>query len=151
MTQPHVGIDPHTGFGAACVVAGGLVAAVTGPLDLAKGSWLAAYLVLVCGVALIAIGVAQQHLPAPVSAPRQIVQLSGWSVANAAVIVGSLLGSTVTVNAGSVTLLAALALTGWFGLPLVRTRSLLAYAYLAILTVLVVSVPIGMVLAHLRN
>ncbi|NLG46659.1 hypothetical protein [Gordonia sp. (in: high G+C Gram-positive bacteria)] len=146
MTPSQVGIDVYTSFGAACIVAGGLVAAITGPLDLAKGSWLAAYLVLVCGVALIAIGAAQQHLPAPVSAPLQIVQLSGWTVANAAVIVGSLLGSTVTVNAGSVVLLVVLALTGWFGRALVNTRHVLAYAYLAILVVLVVSVPIGMVL-----
>ncbi len=32
------------------VIVGGLVAAVAGPLGLAQGSWLAAYLVLVCGV-----------------------------------------------------------------------------------------------------
>jgi hypothetical protein len=37
--------------GASCVVLGGLVAAFTGPLQLTDGSWLAAYLVLVCGEA----------------------------------------------------------------------------------------------------
>ena len=38
------------------IVLGGLVAAVTGPLHFDRGSWLAAYLVLVCGVAQCAIG-----------------------------------------------------------------------------------------------
>jgi len=42
-------------LGAALVVVGGLVAAVTSPLALAKGSWLAAFLVLVCGVVLLAV------------------------------------------------------------------------------------------------
>lgn len=36
-----------TATGVGCVVLGGVIAAVTGPLDLAHGSWLAAYLVLV--------------------------------------------------------------------------------------------------------
>lgn len=146
MTRGQIGIDAHTAGGAALVVAGGLVAAVTGPLDLEKGSWLAAYLVLVGGVALIAIGIAQQKLPTPVPTPVLIVQLSGWAVANFVVIVGALLGSSVTVNVGAVLLLLVLALTWWAGHSLIRLRSALAYAYLAILTILIVSAPIGMVL-----
>lgn len=147
MTERRIGIDAYTAGGAAFVILGGLVAAVARPLDLEKGSWLAAYLVLVCGVALIAIGIAQQHLSQSVSPPVQIVQLSGWVVANAVVIVGSLASSTVTVDVGSVLLLIVLALTWWVGRSVVRTHRVLAYAYLAILTVLIVSVPIGMALA----
>ncbi|MBM7367889.1 hypothetical protein [Gordonia hydrophobica] len=146
MTTRQIGIDAHTAGGAALVVVGGLVAAATGPLDLEKGSWLAAYLVLVGGVALIAIGIAQQHLPTPVPVPLQIVQLSGWAVANVVVMLGGLLSSSVTINVGAVLLLLVLALTWWAGHGLIRTRSVLAYAYLAILTILIVSAPIGMVL-----
>ena len=51
-----------------CVVAGGLVAAVTGPLRLEHGSWAAAYLVLVGGVAQGALGIAQYFL-----APQRFV------------------------------------------------------------------------------
>lgn len=147
MTRRQIGIDPYTAGGAAFVVLGGLVAAIARPLDLEKGSWLAAYLVLVCGVALIVIGVAQQQLSAPVAPPLQLVQLSGWLVANAVVIAGSLISSPVTVDVGSVLLVVVLALTWWLGRGVARTRSLPAYAYLAVLTILIVSVPIGMVLA----
>ena len=146
MTSRQIGIDIHTASGAALVVAGGLVAAVTGPFGLEKGSWLAAYLVLVGGVALIAIGVAQQQLPSPVSTPVTIVQLSGWAVANSVVIVGALVSSSVTINVGAILLILVLALTWWAGHGLIRTRSALAYAYLAVLTILIVSAPIGMVL-----
>ncbi|MGB3698205.1 MAG: hypothetical protein WBA05_12310 [Gordonia sp. (in: high G+C Gram-positive bacteria)] len=146
MTKRQVGIDAHTAGGAALVIAGGLVAAVTGPLDLAKGSWLAAYLVLVGGVALIAIGIAQQNLPTPVPAPIQIVQLGGWAVANAVVIVGALLSSSATINVGAILLLLVLALTWWVGHGLIRLRNLLGYAYLAVLAILIVSAPIGMAL-----
>lgn len=146
MTRRQIGIDAHTAGGAALVVVGGLVAAVTGPLGLEKGSWLAAYLVLVGGVALIIIGIAQQNLPSLVPAPIQIVQLSGWAVANAVVIVGALVSSSVTIDVGAVLLLLVLALTWWAGHGLIRLRNTLAYAYLAILTILIVSAPIGMVL-----
>ena len=46
--------------GSSCVVVGGLVAAATGPTGFEDGSWVAAYLVLVGGVAQIALGVGQQ-------------------------------------------------------------------------------------------
>ncbi len=65
-------------LGALFIVLGGLVAAVTGPLDLVQGSWLAAYLVLVCGVAQFAIGTmqaAQNRGSDPMPRPR------GWALA----------------------------------------------------------------------
>lgn len=49
-------------IGSACVVAGGLVAAVTGPTDFDHRSWLSVYLVLVGGVAQIALGILQYVL-----------------------------------------------------------------------------------------
>ncbi|EGD53892.1 hypothetical protein [Gordonia neofelifaecis] len=147
MTALAVRVDAFTACGAAFVVAGGLVGAVTGPLDLAKGSWLAAYLVLVCGVALIVIGAAQQRLDAPVPAQLQVLQLTGWLVANVVVVLGSLSSSTVIVDVGAVLLLIVLATTWWIGRTLARRRTLAAYAYLAILAILIVSAPVGMGLA----
>ncbi|KXT58886.1 hypothetical protein ACE11G_03220 [Gordonia sp. PS3] len=147
MSRLSVEIDLFTATGSAAVIAGGLVAAVARPLDLAKGSWLAAYLVLVCGVALIAIGIAQQRAPQPMSARFHAPQLTGWIAANALVIAGSLTDTPAVVDVGSILLLVVLAATWRAGLRLLGSKAPAAYAYLAVLTVLIVSVPIGMVLA----
>ncbi|MCF8568946.1 hypothetical protein L5G32_01525 [Gordonia sp. HY002] len=145
-----VDVDLYTAAGAAFVVVGGLVAAVASPLDLAKGSWLAAYLVLVCGVALIVIGVAQQQLTTAVPTPMQMWQLAGWGVSNALVIAGSLSSIPLITDAGSIVLFATLVLTAWLGRGLLGARRAAGYVYITVLIVLAVSVPIGSVLAHAR-
>ena len=79
----------RTGFalGVALVVLGGLVAAVTGPLELAKGSWLAAYLVLVAGVSQCCLAVQHRVLRiADASANRLLATLVGWNFGNLLVI-----------------------------------------------------------------
>lgn len=138
------------------VVVGGLVAAVTGPLELEHGSWLAAYLVLVCGVATSAIG-AMQTRPGTTPMPRvrSQVQLGSWTIGNAAVIVGTLGEVPWIVDVGAAFLVVALVVA------LVHTATagtlstagtvqwLTLWTYRALLVVLVVSVPIGVVLAHL--
>src|SRR5699024_5751274 len=136
--------------GVVCVVLGGLVAAVTGPLDLAKGSWAAAYLVLVCGTASCAIGTAQTRLtvrPIPPALARS--QAAAWGLGNAAVIAGTLTGLRLMAAAGALLLGAALGIA--LGLTRGAARALPLRAYRAALFVLLVSVPIGMILAHLRN
>lgn len=149
-SRHRVDVDPYTAAGAAFVVVGGLVAAVTRPLDLAKGSWLAAYLVLVCGVALVVIGVAQQQLTRAIPQRERTWQLAGWGVANTLVIAGSLSSVPLITDAGSVVLFATLALTAWIGRPLLHTHRGAASAYIAVLIILAVSAPIGSFLAHAR-
>ena len=97
-------------IGGSFVVLGGLVAAVTGPLGLEHGSWLAAYLVLVCGVAQFAIGTAQsgQGLGAkPMPWARGWVQLTCLNLGNVAVIVGTLVREPLLVDSAVVLLLVA--------------------------------------------
>ena len=153
-----VGPVSHTkgalAFGAVallCVVAGGLVAAVTGPLHLAHGSWAAAYLVLVGGVAQGALGISQYFLaPQRFRGWKVAAELVAWNAATALVIGGTLVANPWLVDGGGVMLVAALALmfqtvrgpgikSGW---PL--------WAYRALVVVVAVSIPIGLVLAHLR-
>lgn len=143
-----VDIDLHIAAGSVFVIVGGLVAAATRPLDLAKGSWLAAYLVLVVGVALVVIGAAQQQLTTEVAPRKRSWQLIGWGVANTLVVAGSLESIPAITDAGSALLFATLGLTAWIGWPLLRTRRVSAYLYIAVLIILAVSVPIGSVLAH---
>ena len=95
--------------GSCCVVLGGLVAAVTGPLKLDHGSWLAAYLVLVCGAAQCAIGIAQPQLAAlPVRARSYWIELICWNVGNAAVITGTLAGLPIVADLGGIPLFISL-------------------------------------------
>ena len=136
--------------GSCCVVLGGLVAAVTEPLELVKGSWLAAYLVLVCGAAQYAFGTVQLRLAGPSIPPtRAWAQLACWNLGNAAVIWGTLTGVPVIVDAGGALLVIGL------GIALLASRPaglrLTGRVYRCALVVLLVSVPIGLALAHLRH
>lgn len=98
-----------TGAAGAMIVIGGLVAAINSAAPFAHGSWLAAYLVLVGGVAQLLFGVGCLGLPAPrLSARLRRAQVGLWNGGNAA-LVGGVLGDVVgLVVAGSLVLLGAL-------------------------------------------
>ncbi|ORI13577.1 hypothetical protein BJI47_21405 [Rhodococcus sp. 1168] len=136
-------------LGVCFVIAGGLVAAVTGPLDLARGSWLAAYSVLVGGVAqcALAVGHTVTGAPAPTS-QMSWIRLAGWNLGNLLVIVGALLRVPILVDIGAVPLVVALVLT----LRSTRhaRRRILAVGYRLVLLVLIASIPIGVTLSHAR-
>ncbi len=135
--------------GVCFVVLGGLVAAATRPLGVELGSWLAAYLVLVCGVGLAVMGRAQQRFaPTPVPDRTAWGQFALWNAGNACVVVGTLATVPAVVDVGGVLLLPPLL----FALRSVaRSRgSLLVWLYRAGLVVLLVSIPVGLVLGHLR-
>lgn len=146
-------------IGVVCVVLGGLVAAVTGPLDLVHGSWAAAYLVLVAGAAQTAMGRARTWWPETErSRSRGWLQLGCWNAGSALVIGGTLTSAPLLVDIGSVLLVVALVLA------LLGTRSestgtpsetplstLVAWGYRALLLVLALSIPVGIVLSHLRH
>ena len=106
-------LSPPTLFvavGGILVIAGGLVAAVNSAAPFAHGSWLAAYLVLVAGVAQIVLGVAAVALaPAGQSARLAPAHLLFWNVGSIAVPAGVLVTERLLVAVGSISLLAALA------------------------------------------
>jgi hypothetical protein len=134
--------------GAALIVVGGMVAAVTSPVALAKGSWLAAYLVLVCGVAQCVLAREGASTVTDAAAGRLRLSLVGWNGGNALVIVGVLTAMPIVVDVGGVLLLAVL-----IG-ALVATRHHAASARLMLyriaLVLLIVSIPVGLILAHVR-
>jgi hypothetical protein len=141
-----------TGLGALSVVAGGVVAAVTGPLELDKGSWLAAYLVLVSGVSQFVIGQAPARLAVrPISSRWAWSLVASWNLGNAAVISGTLLALPQLVDVGSVLLVLGLGIAAFSvrgGDPSTRA---LGWAYRFVLLVLAISIPIGVLLAHVRH
>ena len=138
--------------GAVCVVAGGLVAAIGATRPSEHASWAAAYLVLVAGVAQIGLAAGWAVLFWQASSRRAWLQLSGWNTGNALVIAGTLAGLTALVDLGGVLLLTALLL----GMPGLRPppgggsagRRWLLRGYRALVLVLLVSVPVGLLLAR---
>lgn len=150
--------------GVASIVAGGLVAAVTDPLDLSKGSWLAAYLVLVVGLAPWAMAAMQTRPGTRSITPTWWwIQIAAWNLGNLGVIVGTLTGVPGLVDAAAVPLLLALGIALRASWPEPQEASqddrsskpaptgrLVRRGYQLVLLVLVVSVPVGLVLAQLR-
>lgn len=145
-TADFVGYMTGVGF----ILSGGIVAAVTGPLALAKGSWVAAYLVLVAGVAQILI-TNQFHLlgSAPPAAKNAWAALWLWLGGNLLVISGAF------VPVPWLTILGGVALWVVLLLALTQTRAAAqpgwAWMLRAWYLIMVVSVPIGLILAYIRN
>lgn len=144
---------PFLVLGSAAVVLGGLVAAVTGPLRLAHGSWLAAFLVLVLGVAQIVLGAGGAYLPSAPGGGRggAVTALAAWNAGNLLVVAGTFAGAVWLVALGSVLVLVALAAFAWaVGMPRGSRRGRAA-AYQVFVVLLAVSVAIGMVLSVARH
>ncbi len=150
---------PFAAIGSACIVAGGLVAAVTAPLELAHGSWMAAYLVLALGVAQVALGAGQALLARRPPSPAVVaLEVAGWNLSGAAVIAGTLTSTPVLTTVAGAVLLATLLLfirAVSRGNGEVRETGggarAARWAYLAVLVILAVSVPVGMLLAWRRH
>jgi hypothetical protein len=138
-------------IGSAFVVIGGLVAAASTPLRLASGPWVAAYLVLVCGVAQCLFGIMRRYVaPAPMSPAGFAVEVVCWNAGNAAVVVGDLLRILFLVGMGGALLVVVLVR------QLVHLRHVVpglrwaAWLYGVVVAVLLVSIPVGILLAALR-
>ncbi len=143
---------PAAALGTACIVAGGLVAAVRAADPSEHGTWAAAYLVLVAGVAQVALA-AGQALLAPRTPPTRTLaaELIAWNTGNAAVLVGTLGGATVLVDVGGALLTVALALLVSVVRSAGRRRGWALYAFRLLVLILLVSIPIGLVLAGIRG
>jgi hypothetical protein len=125
------------------VVAGGLVATVNSAAPFAHGSWAAAYLVLVGGVAQLALALGRGPAGSRRSARAELVS---WNAGNAGVLGGVLAGWPGLVTAASVMLVAALAGFARDARAGARSaRHVLLYG--ALLAALTSSVVVGSVLA----
>ena len=131
--------------GGILIVAGGVVAAVNSAAPFAHGSWLAAYLVLVGGVAQILLAGGRAAIVSRSGRSRGRLVL--WNFGSLAVPAGVLADTTASVTAGSVALLCALALFAKAGFPPAPGRRARAVAYLVLIVSLAASVVVGSALA----
>jgi hypothetical protein len=141
---------PSVVVGAACVVAGGLVAAVTRPAGWEHGSWIAAFLVLVAGVAQISLGVGQAWFAGPLRRSSVAAEAVAWNVGAAATIVGTLAAQPVVTTAGGLALAAALVLY-LAGVREARGNRWALSLYRSVAAIVLISVPIGTGLAWIRH
>ena len=146
------GVRWFVSIGTALVVAGGLVAAVTGPTGWDDGSWVAAYLVLVGGVVQIALGTTQTVIGR--AAPRRgaiRLELIAWNLGVVATIAGTLIGASLLSTIGGVATASAL-----IAFLSVRTRitdpvDWIAIGHRSLAVMVLVSIPVGVTLAWIRH
>jgi hypothetical protein len=139
-------------IGAVFVVLGGLVAAASTPLRFEAGPWLAAYLVLVCGVAQCLFGIVRRYVaPAPVTGVGFAVELACWNAGNAAVVVGDLVRIPVVVAVGGALLAVVLVLQLAHLRHVAAGMRWAAWLYGVVVAVLLVSIPIGILLAAVQR
>ena len=147
--RPRSSVDraaaPFVVSGAALVVIGGLVSAAAAPTASYHSSWAVAYIVLVAGVAQILLGLGQAVLTGGSRTPTmRWVQLCCWNIGNALVLAGTLLDVPVLLYLGCVALILTLALV-LHAIAHVRSSRLL-WTVRAVVAVLLVSIPTGIVL-----
>lgn len=150
-------VAPFVLPGIGCVVAGGLVAAATAPAPSTPATWAAAYLVLVAGVAQVALGLGQAALaPRVPSRTRVVTQAGVWNAGNVAVLAGTLTGVTPVVDLGGALLVVGLALLaagvrGTSARSGARWQRWALYGFRVLLLILLVSIPTGLVLARIMQ
>lgn len=142
---------PFAAAGAACVVAGGLVAAATALAPSQLASWATAYLVLVGGVAQAALGTGQALLTArPPGRPGIAAELAAWNAGNGAVLAGTLMGASWLADVGGVLLAAVLALMIAATRGAGRPPAWPLHLYRALAALVLVSIPAGLIISGLR-
>lgn len=145
-------VRPFLLIGTACITAGGLVAAVSRPTSFGNGPWLAAYLVLVTGVAQMALGVGQAWLDVAIPTPALVRrQLVAWNLGAAGVVAGTLTAVPVVTSIGGLISVVALVL---FLMGVRRTGTVPGWArigYRSVVTIVLLSIPIGLTMAWVRH
>lgn len=140
---------PFLALGTAAIVFAGLFSAATARSASYHSAWLVAYLVLVVGIAQVALGFGQWWLVSrPLRTSLVIAELIFFNIGNAGVIVGILLTAPYWVDAGSAWLVVALVIFGW-AVRSPRRRGWALWAYWMLVILLLISVVIGLIFAHI--
>lgn len=115
-------------------------------------AWAVAYLVLVCGVAQLVLGLGQSSLASEVPGASLLAsQAVALNLSNAAVLAGTLAGIPLVTYLGAGLLVVALALFIWGVRGHQSRNTWLVWTFRAMVVVLLVSAPIGLVISHVRG
>jgi len=133
------------------IIGGGLLSAVTAHSPTQSASWASAYLVLVVGVASGGLGYGLLTLaPQPATPLRTWVEFLTWVLGNAGVLVGTLTTPAGWVEVGSALMVYTLVsvVLGVRGGP---GRGVIRWLFITLVSVVAVSIPVGVLLSHLRR
>ncbi len=140
---------PAIAIGIACVAIGGLRSAVDSLSPSEHGAWSVAYLVLVMGLAQIALALGQALLSSTPTTHRVLlVEVVAWNLGGALVLIGTLVGPGVLVDVGGLLLVVTLALVVRSVRRPVPGPSWHRVLFLTLVVVLLLSIPIGLVLSR---
>lgn len=148
----HRSAIPFLLLGGVSVIAGGLLSAATALSPSYTASWAVAYIVLVAGVAQLVLGIGQAYL-----APRQpssrvvAVEAIAFNFAHVAVLAGTLVTAAWIVDIGAAFIVVALALFIWSVRGTGIGNRWVLYAFRTMIVIVLVTTPIGLVIAHLRS
>lgn len=142
---------PALTLGLISIIAGGLLAAITAHAATQSASWASAYLVLVLGVGTAGLSIGRGLLSPGLPSPRRLgTEFALWVGGNALVLAGTLGGPALLVDVGSAALVVSLA-SVLAGVVRGRGSRTLRSLFLTLVIVLLVSIPVGIVLSHLRR
>ncbi len=130
-----------------CTVAGGLLAAATAYASTQKTAWATAYLVLVGGVAQVGLGAALAWLAQHASMRTAWVGFVLFTLGNAGVLAGQLSGLIALTFTGGALLVVALAVIVAATRGGAPAHPVLLWGFRALVVLLAVSIPTGLVLA----
>jgi hypothetical protein len=148
---------PWLALGTLTAVVGGLVAGIVAHDPTEKPVWASAYLVLVAGLGQVGLALGRGLLaPRPPTSGSVARDFSVFALGNAGVVVGTLVDAVWLVDVGGALLVVALALMVWgvrAGVEAVEHGPRawvvwLLWLYRVLVVVLLVSIPIGLVLAR---
>lgn len=147
----HRSTTPFIVIGALGILCGGLLSAISAAAPTYLASWAVAYLVLVVGFAQLLLGIGQDQLAVRrPSAGLVAAEVLSFNLANLAVLVGSLTTAVVLTWTGAALMVVAMALFIWAARGSASRHRWLLHLFRAMIVVLLVSAPIGIILAHSR-
>lgn len=142
---------PFLVIGGLSIIVGGSISAAAAASPSYIASWAVAYIVLVAGVAQLVLGIGQAEL-ASTQPPAWVIvaEVIALNLANVAVLIGSLAEIRVLSYIGAALLVIALVLFVWAVRGNHSRNRWLLYAFRAMVVILAVTTPIGLVIAHSR-
>lgn len=134
------------------IIAAGFISAVTAFSPSYTASWAVAYLILVVGLAQLALGVGQAWLAAePPSKSLLAAEVITFNLANMATLLGTLLVWIALVYVGAVLMIISLALFIWGTRIAKPGYAWIVYGFRTIIFILIVSAGIGLVIASVKK
>jgi len=142
---------PFLTLGGISLILGGVVSAASAGSPSYTSAWAVAYLVLVGGMAQLVLGIGQAELASKrLPAMLLAAEAALLNVSTVAVLLGTILTAPALTYAGAGLLLVTLVAFIWAVRGASQHLPWLLWAFRIMVVVLLVSAPIGLVIAHSR-